>query len=61
VTVIDWARYRKCDVCASETGEACLTLRGLLAGSGPVEEPLEHPHGTRQLRVGYARAGDDRG
>jgi hypothetical protein len=58
--IIDWGRYRKCDLCSSQTGEPCLSLRGLLAGSGPVEEPLERPHSGRELRVGYARTGGDR-
>lgn len=49
---VDWSRYRKCDVCSSETGEPCLSLRGLLAESGPVEFEAEEPHGTRKLRTG---------
>lgn len=48
---VEWDRYRKCEVCASETGEPCMSLRGLLAGSGPVEEPLDAPHGGRELRA----------
>lgn len=53
---VDWDAYRKCEVCSSQTGEACLSLRGLLAGSGPVEVPLDEPHGGREMRTGVTRA-----
>lgn len=53
---VDWSRFRKCPVCASEIGDACLELSGLLAGSGPVEVPTDRPHGGRELRAGVAGA-----
>jgi hypothetical protein len=45
--IIDWECFLACPVCASLKGEPCLSLRGLLAGSGPVEVALGVPHSSR--------------
>ncbi len=44
---VDWTRYLRCEVCSSLQGEPCMSLRGLLAASGPVEHPRDEPHSSR--------------
>lgn len=56
LVIVDWCRYRKCAVCSSETGEPCLSLRGLLAASGPVEVPMDEPHSARPMSKVASRA-----
>jgi hypothetical protein len=50
---VDWDAYRKCSqVCRAETGEACYSLSGTVAGGRPdsVRTPLTHAHVSRKLR-----------
>ena len=52
--VTDWNLYRKCSqVCGAETGEACVSLSGLIVGGQPdkIRTELEHPHLSRKLRT----------
>jgi len=50
----DWDAYRKCSqVCGVETGQACVSLSGTIAGGRPdgVRTELARPHRSRKLRT----------
>ena len=55
MTVIDWGRYQKCGSCGALLGKPCYAMTG-----SSVVLKLK-PCGTRRMRTGYSRAGEDRG
>jgi hypothetical protein len=55
VTAVDWNRYRRCPVCFAPLAQPCVQL----SGSTTVLRS-DRAHSSRQLRVGYARGGDER-
>ena len=55
-----WDRYRKCPVCAAETGEPCRDLSGYLVGVQDGAVDIDKPHSRRELRMGV-KAGEGDG
>jgi hypothetical protein len=51
---VNWENYRKCRICAAETGQACCSASSGIAGGQPdgIRTPLPRAHGGRERRRG---------
>lgn len=57
MSVADWERYQKCDVCAASLGKPCISFAGYVEGAqgGVVVVEADEPHSTRKLTAAAAR------